>query len=86
MSVSIDEYQILRHSLGLNYKKKPFRNHFCTDSKTVDFPHCENLVKNGLMRRRPDPFNTGREQFIYYVTKDGENIASQPFEPPTKEV
>ena len=65
-----NEIQIIKHTLGLDYKKEPFRNHFVTGEGTVDFPICEGLVERGFMiKREHSLLSTG--DFVYYVTEEG---------------
>ena len=66
--ITIDELEIIKHSLGLNYKKEPFRNYFSTNEKGKDFDTCESLVSKGLMIKRVDPFGNG---FVYQISELG---------------
>lgn len=40
---------ILRHALGLDRERKPYRNHFCTGEGSMDYPECRALEAMGLM-------------------------------------
>ena len=74
-----DQLHILRHSLGLNYGDEIYRNHFCTNDGTVDWPHCIALVEAGLMaRQKGGPLSGGDD--VFFVTSEGEKVAlaSQP--------
>jgi hypothetical protein len=65
-----EQDHIIRHSLGLNYKRRPYRNHFCTNEGTTDWPHCMALVESGHMTRRAgNPLSGGDDVFI--VTRIG---------------
>lgn len=71
MEVTVEEQHIIRHSLGLNYKKVSFRNHFVSGSGSSDYEHLESLVSKGLMVKRPDPFDEVNGNFVYHVTEAG---------------
>lgn len=49
--LSLREVEILRHTLGMNRKMHPYRNHYVAPEGTVDYPVCMTLVERGLMRR-----------------------------------
>lgn len=65
------EVEIMAHALGLNSEKVSFRNHFVTGPGTTDFPICENLKKQGLMRKDKMAFLSDP---IYHVTEKGKKI------------
>ena len=49
MDVTQEQVSKMRHCIGLNYKKKPYRNYFyCTSPN----PLWEDLVEKGLARKR----------------------------------
>jgi len=61
------EIEIMKHALGF---PKLYRNYFNTSENTSDYPHCENLVKNGMMDK--DILNQELMPGIYYsVTELG---------------
>ena len=64
------EREILQHALGLNYSVKEYRNHFVTGPGCAEYPHCEELVKAGLMVRRTGSELSGGYP-IYFVTEAG---------------
>ena len=65
-----NDIQILQHSLGLTYKRVPYRNYYATSPGD---PEIERLVDLGLMSRGRKP---GWTDFQYYhVTKAGEQLA-----------
>lgn len=68
--LTVAQDHIIRHSLGLNYKKKPYRNHFCTNKGTTDWPDCMALVKSGHMTRRVGNPITGGDD-VFSVTDAG---------------
>lgn len=61
---------ILRHALGLTRSSREYRNHFLTGPGSTDYPHCEALVRSGLMRRDEGHVLPGRD-WIYVVTEAG---------------
>lgn len=61
-----DEKEIIRHSLGLNYKRAPYRNHYCTAKGD---PLLEAMVSRGLMTAGAI-INEATDQF-YHVTEAG---------------
>jgi len=63
-----NEIEIIKHSLGLNRRAKPYRNYFCTGEGSTDFDACENLVNQKLMTRHKKEFIT---DYIYCVTEEG---------------
>ena len=65
------EKHILRHSLGLNQRKRSYRNHFVTGPGSKDFEDCEALVSKGLMNKRKYSLNEISEEYIYCVTDQG---------------
>lgn len=69
--LSKEERHVLQHSLG---GEKQYRNHFCTDEDTTDYPVCEGLVEKGLMRRRKAAQWQGGG-LVYQVTDRGKRVA-----------
>ena len=61
--------EILRHALGLNRSRKPYRDHYYT--KAAD-PELEGMVSMGLMKRA-GIVNRGRNQH-YFVTEAGASV------------
>lgn len=41
------QIQDIKHTIGLNYRKKPFRNRYCAGGKRI--PHWDDLVTKGLV-------------------------------------
>jgi hypothetical protein len=60
---------ILKHTLGLDYQKKPFRNHFVAGTGHHDMPVLLELEKAGLMIRRKNALCPDDETF--HVTPAG---------------
>jgi len=78
-AVDETEMHIIRHSLGLTYGDKIYRNHFVTGEGSTDYPHCRALVDKGLMRKgAASPLTGGMDAF--FVTDEGKAlaIAAQP--------
>jgi len=71
MEISEAERHVLLHSLG---GLKAYRNHFCTDSGTDDYPVCSDLVEKGLMSVRKGNDMTGGG-YIFHVTEAGKKVA-----------
>lgn len=64
---------IMRHALGYGRRTPPgWRNHFVTGPGSTDYPHCEALVTEGLMRRTEGHKLSGGDP-IYSVTEAGRN-------------
>lgn len=68
--MNIEQHDILRHALGLGRSAREYRNHFVTGPGSTDYPHCEELVKAGLMTRREGSHLSGGDP-IYVVTEAG---------------
>jgi len=49
MKLTKEEKEVLMHTLGLNYKDKSFRNHFCASKGHSDYPILIALVEKGYM-------------------------------------
>lgn len=68
--------ELMRHALGFERRKpyirhgkkyyKPYRNYFATNSRTVDYPYWERLVKAGLAEKEEHG-----EAIWYYVSRKG---------------
>jgi hypothetical protein len=71
--LSNKELHILQHTLGLDYKTRPFRNYFITGKGTDDYKYCESLVLKGLMNKYKNTFNELEEEYIYTVTEKGKD-------------
>jgi hypothetical protein len=71
LEVTLAERKILRHTLGLERAKAPYRNRFVTNKGTTDYPICESLVAKGLMKKQRDPFDEINESYLYYATETG---------------
>jgi hypothetical protein len=74
MTITTEQHDILRHSLGLGRSSREYRNHFVTGPGSTDYPHCEALVAAGLMRRYEGNPLTGGEP-MYAVTDEGKTLA-----------
>lgn len=72
MDLSKSEIELMRHALGLNYKKVSFRNHFCTGEGSTDFPAWQGLVEKGAAIRRDGSELSGGD-YIFHVTEEGKS-------------
>ena len=66
---------IMMHALG--YGSPVYRNHFCTGPGSTDYPHCEALVKAGMMSRRDGSALSGGD-YVYHVTAFGKHALKMP--------
>ena len=64
--ITSEECEIIRHALGLNYKRRPYRNHYCD---AADAPELAALVAKGLMKAGRI-INNGDDRY-YHVTSAG---------------
>jgi len=71
MEITAQEKHILKHTLGLDYKKAPWRNQFYTDKNTTDYPALERLCSLGLMTKQRDFLDEMSESFVYSCTPEG---------------
>lgn len=62
---------ILQHSLGLDEfgQGQQYRNHFVTGEGSKDFAACKEMVADGFMTERADPFGGG--DIVFNVTTKG---------------
>lgn len=44
-NVTLDQLDLMKHCIGLNYRKRPYRNYFCTSADDKDW---NELVEKGL--------------------------------------
>jgi ribosomal protein S19E (S16A) len=81
MELNKHETEVLRHTLGYDYGKGGFRNHFSAGKGHLDMPALESLEQKGLMYKRPDPFE--KEDFVYHATEAGkiEAVKTSVIEP-----
>lgn len=63
--VSQEQLRIMKHMLGLDYKKKPYRNYFYSHSIQEDI---EDLIKNDLALSKDASNN---RDIVYCLTKKG---------------
>lgn len=61
----------IRHSLGLNYKDKPFRNHFVAGWRSKDYGELCEMVRLGLMRKGRDISALCDGDVLFHVTPAG---------------
>lgn len=65
VEITDEQRRIMEHALGLDYKKKPYRNRFYTRS---DDPHWLALVSNGLAEQGG---GWEKDRCYFRVTFDG---------------
>lgn len=51
MRITTEQLRKLRHALGLDWRKKPYRNHYSTREECDSYPDCVELERLGLMER-----------------------------------
>lgn len=59
---------ILKHALGLDYERKPYRNYFCSQPGDDYYDDCSFLRESGLMTEDVDINNV----HTFKVTNSGE--------------
>ena len=69
ISLTLKEIEIIKHSLGYDYKNYSFRNDFVTPPTSSDGVICEGLVDKGLMIRHNYKQLPG-ESVLYTCTDD----------------
>ena len=69
IALSLKEIEIIKHSLGYDYRNYSFRNAFVTNPETEDGKICEGLVEKGLMTKSQSPNFVG-ESICYMCTDD----------------
>jgi hypothetical protein len=74
--INDQEREVMRHALGLTRSSREYRNHLVTGEGSTDYPICESLVADGLMRRYDgNPLSGG--DYIYKVTDAGRKALKQ---------
>ena len=69
IQLSLAEIDIIKHTLGYDYRDEAFRNHFCTRPTSDDGIICECLVAKGLMENNGSNPNLV-EECCYYTCTD----------------
>lgn len=69
ISLNLKEIEIIKHSLGYDYRNYSFRNDFVTNPTSCDGVICEILVKKGLMERHSSSLINANSAF-YTCTDD----------------
>jgi hypothetical protein len=78
-----DEQHVLRHTLGLDYKAVPFRNHFCAGPGHADMAVLTSLVQKGYMVERANHLDEMAACSVYHVTEEGKReLGLAPEVPP----
>lgn len=79
---------VLQHAVGLDDygRGRDYRNHFCTEEGTVDWPLCMAHVAAGRMERHgPDAVYGGSKSYCFFVTKAGRRFISEQSPPPPRQ-
>lgn len=63
--------EILRHTLGLDYQAKPFRNRYITGVNCDSYPVLLEMEKAGLVARARTPMFLHKDDVIFYATDKG---------------
>ena len=71
ISVTLQEIEIIKHTLGYDYRNYSFRNDFVTYPTSADGKVCEELVRKGLMDKSCRNRNLIGESCLYYCTEKG---------------
>lgn len=70
VSLNLKEIEIIKHTLGYDYRNEAFRNHFCTRPTSDDGVICEGLVAKGLMTNQGSNPNLIGGDCCYYTCTD----------------
>lgn len=70
------EREIILHTLGLDKGDKSYRNFYAASEGHHSNKELENLVKQGLLIKRKDPFNDFGG-ILYHVTELGKKIIGE---------
>ena len=60
-----EERELIKHSLGLDYNRKSFRNYFNAEPGHSEMPIIQSLISKGLMKQNP------RDPYYFHVTEAG---------------
>lgn len=63
--------EILRHTLGLDYQSKPFRNRYITGVNCDSYPVLLEMEKAGLVARARTPMFCHKDDLLFYATDRG---------------
>lgn len=74
IQLSLAEIDIIKHTLGYDYGKVAFRNHFCTQPTSNDGVVCEGLVTKGLMENHGSNPNLVGGCCYYACTDDCKSL------------
>lgn len=74
ISVTLQEIEIIKHTLGYDYRDYSFRNDFVTHHTSPDGTICEELVKKGLMEKSCRNRNLVGDSCLYYCTDKGKDF------------
>ena len=66
--VTQEQLDLMRHTVGLDRKKTPYRNHLFADDGHVDWLLLTELVEMGLMTKHESPISP---DFVFHLTDQG---------------
>ena len=66
--VTQEQLDLMRHTVGMDRRKTPYRNHFFADEGHVDWFCLIELVKMGLMTKHESSISPG---FVFQLTDQG---------------
>lgn len=75
MTLTPEQQHILLHTLGLDWKREPYRNYFVACPGHDDLPHLEALVAAGLMEQRRRPGFLPEDDAVFSTTDAGRELA-----------
>lgn len=67
IDVTVEQVQLMRHCIGLDYKKKPYRNYFMINHENKDW---NELVEKGLAIKSKDEPNSWGSVY-FWLSKQG---------------
>ena len=69
VTVSTEQMNNMRHTIGLDYKKKPFRNRYVTQDNNADW---NDLISKGLAEKNNNNDRLyGKGNAFFWLTKQG---------------
>lgn len=74
-TITAAQLDLLRHTLGLNYKDEPWRNHFMAGADHSAMADLSALESAGMMICRPAPAFCAKDDLIFHVTEHGRAYA-----------
>lgn len=74
VALTNNQIQILKHTIGINRKPIPYRNHFVASEGHSDMPNIKILVELGFMAEATPEFLDSKSQ-CFYATDEGRRVA-----------